>query len=433
MISVKRTFKHDARSLRGAVTATTSSPPVGLRQLTASYLQDLVFDEPIVTGSGVALGGRHTLTLSADGRYRYEGHLRATGLPSYEAAVAAVVTYPVVTPDGSPAWGSLAFGAQGKVHGSLDPGDNVYPWSHTGTSAMVASQWGQIRRGRLSHHLDYDTNWFGPAGDVVSFLGQVAVLNLAFGPVGAGLVVAGEVADQLQVSQAMLPGVVGVLVAAGASYALGPGYLVPAFVAGAVATAALVKQRPLDPVERAFADKVFAGRIPYDRIRVSNLTGLGDRPFTIPGPGEVILVNLGDGYDSPTTYRGHGRGARHDQAPGQMFVHELTHAWQIANNSFTPEYFCDSWATAVGTSGGDMSAYHYRDEDYRREWSYFNPEQQASIVDDWFGGDGSSNTQGKQHHYPPMDEDEPTAPPAPDGHNPFYRFIRDNIRSGVAD
>jgi hypothetical protein len=116
-----------------------------------------------------------------------------------------------------------------------------------------------------------------------------------------------------------------------------------------------------------------------------------------------------------------------------MFVHELTHAWQIANNSFTPEYFCDSWATAVGTSGGDMSAYHYRDEDYRREWSYFNPEQQASIVDDWFGGDGSSNTQGKQHHYPPMDEDEPTAPPAPDGHNPFYRFIRDNIRSGVAD
>lgn len=51
---------------------------------------DVVFDEPIVTDGGVALGGHHTLVVSRDGTYRYKGSFRATGLPSYDVAIVTI-------------------------------------------------------------------------------------------------------------------------------------------------------------------------------------------------------------------------------------------------------------------------------------------------------------------------------------------------------
>ena len=69
-----------------------------------------------------------------------------------------------------------------------------------------------------------------------------------------------------------------------------------------------------------------------------------------------------------------------------MFAHELTHACQIAVNKFIPGMLCN----APGTY-----SYHAGDSESQRldniQWSKlswendFTREQQAHIVDDWYG------------------------------------------------
>lgn len=319
----------------------------------------------------------------------------------------------------------VAFAAQGQVHGTNEPGDRQYNWDKSGTSPLLATEWHGVRQGRLNRQLEFDTDWFGPAGDVVGFLAQVVAFGATLGAAGVAIVVAGEAADLLNLEHLVLPGMVGVLMAGGAAFVFGPVAMFPAFVVGAATTAALVKQRHLLDHEKAFAERVFGRTLPMDRILLTNLVGLGDRPFTAPGPGGAILVNLGKGYDEPLSYTGKGGVQTGVNAPGQLLIHELVHAWQIGNESFTPEYYCRAVSTAVGTLGGDMSAYRYGPPN--GSWSSFGTEQQASIVDEWFAGSNSPDRSSKQRAYPPMFEDDQT--PA---QNPYYRFIRDNIRTGIA-
>jgi hypothetical protein len=237
--------------------------------------------------------------------------------------------------------------------------------------------------------------------------------------------VVGEAAELLNLEQLVLPGMVGILMAGAAAFVFGPVAMFPAFLVGAVATAALIKQRHLTDPEKVFVDRVFRGTLPVDRILLTNLVGLGDRPFTAPGPGGTILVNLGEGYADPINYTGNGGTATGLNAPGQLLIHELTHAWQIGNESFTPEYYCRAVSTAVGTVGGDMSAYTYGPAS--GGWRSFGTEQQASIVDDWFAGRDTPDAGSRQRAYQPMDEEDQTS-----NRNPYYRYIRDNIRAGIA-
>lgn len=400
-------------------------PPASIKQLAQLYVQDRVFDEPIVTSGGVALGGHHTLTVRRDGSYRYQGHFRATGFPSYEVAILTTLGYSIPVPGGGPPAGAMiAFTAQGRVHGSNEPGRREYSWDKSGQSPLLASEWSGVRRAILNRQVEYDVDWFGPVGDVASLVGQIVVLGTTFGSAGVAVVIAGEAIDHLNLEQLVLPGTVGVLLAGGAGFVLGPSFMIPAFLVGAVVTAALVKQRHLEHHERVFADKVFQGRVPYDRVLLTNLVGLGDRPFTAPAPGGAILVNLGKGFDNPVSYTGKGGDRLGINAPGQLLIHELTHAWQIANESFTPAYYCRAVSTASSTAGGDMSAYDYGPPS--DPWSSFGTEQQGSIVDEWFAGSSSPDS-GRQSGYPAMSEDDWSP-----NQNPYYRYIRDNIRTGIA-
>lgn len=207
----------------------------------------------------------------------------------------------------------------------------------------------------------------------------------------------------------------------------GPGVCIPAFLVGAAVTAALVKQDHLSGPERAFADRVFRGKVPYDRILKTNLVGLGDRPFTVPGPGGAILVNLGHGFDDPVHYTGIGGADNGLNAPGQLFIHELTHAWQIANDSFTPAYYCRAASTAAGTVGGDMSAYIYGSAG--QPWGDA-PSSKVRLSMNGFAGSTTKpkkNNPNLQIKFPPMDDHDES--PAV---NPYYRYLRDNIRTGIA-
>ena len=338
-IDCRPVFGHAGASFENVRGSLGLPRPASVRQMAGQFLEDLVFDEPIVTADGVALGGHHNLRIRRDGSFSYQGHFRATGFPSYEVAIVTTVGYTVPVPDSAtPAAAQVAFAARGRVHGTNEPGDREHRWDSAGQLPILASEWHGVRQGRLNHQLEFDTDWFGPAGDVASFLGQVVAFGATFGAAGVAIVVAGEAADLLDLEQLVLPGLVGVLVSGAAAYVLGPGVLIPAFLVGAAVTAALVKQRHMTDEEKAFADRVFNGTLPLDRILLTNIVGFGGRPFTTPAPGGAILVNLGKGFDDPVRYTGKGGDTLNVNAPGQLLIHELTHAWQIENETFTPEY-----------------------------------------------------------------------------------------------
>ena len=435
-ISTRSTFGRAAGSLEQTRAGLGVPRPTGLRALSEPFLRDLVFDEPIVTDE--PLGGRHSLTVSSDGRYRYQGHLRATGLTSFEVAIVATLRHPIEVLGGPPAEGQVAFAAHGEVHGSNEAGGRGFAWDEVGQLPLPAAEWDALRGSRFNTRLEFDSDLFGDAGDIASFFGQVFALSATFGAAGVAIVLAGKAADLLDIEQCVLPGMVGVVMVSGAAYVLGPGVLYPAFLVGAAVTATLVQQRVLRPDERTFADLVFSTPSPgqaspnadlYDRIRLTNLVGLGGRPFTTPGLGGAILVNLGEGFDYPVSYTGRGGAALGENAAGQLLIHELTHAWQIAHESFTPSYYCRALSTAVGTVGGDMSAYSYGSAG--PPWGDFGTEQQASIVDEWFAGSAFPNGSGvdirRQGRFPMRhaDVDGPNQ-------NPYFRYLRDNIRAGIA-
>ena len=424
-IQARALFGHSADSFERIRASTGQPRPASMRDLARVYTRDLVFDEPLVTADGIALGGHHTLTVRRDGSYRYQGHFRATGFPSFQVSLVTTLGYAIPVPGSpTPAAAQIAFAAQGRVHGTNEPGSREHSWDVQGKLSLVQSEWHAVRLARMSRKLEFDTDWFGPAGDVAGFVAQVVALGATFGAAGVAIVVAGEAADLLNIEQLVLPGMVGVVLAGGAGFVFGPAGMLPAFVLGAAFTAAAVKQRHMTVEERAVADRVFHGRVPFDRVLLTNLVGLGDRPFTAPGPGGAILVNMGKGFDDPVRYTGKGGDELGRNAPGQLLIHELTHAWQIANESFTPEYYCRAVSTAAGTTGGDMSAYSYGTAG--GNWSSFGTEQQASIVDDWFAG-SSNPFDGPQKAFAPM-HSEDQGP----GQNPYFRYIRDNIRTGIA-
>lgn len=166
--------------------------------------------------------------------------------------------------------------------------------------------------------------------------------------------------------------------------------------------------RPLRAHEAALADRVFKGSVQLHRIRIVSVYGVGARPFTIPGSmigtlgwrvpviGPLLawtsilsgisnqyLVFMGDdGYRDTINYQlGKVADGTAKTFPGQTLIHELTHVWQGHRHLFAWDYvFSSLWNQCrCGVSG--TSAYKYTPG---KQWSEYNPEQQASIVEDWF-------------------------------------------------
>ena len=164
-------------------------------------------------------------------------------------------------------------------------------------------------------------------------------------------------------------------------------------------------ERKLTADEMAYADEVFSGTVPLDRVFVANDVGLNDRPYTLPKrrPRDGYVVHLG--------------AASFADARSPTLVHELTHVWQSAHRSSAWSYVLDSvgsqawsWLRSRSTDG----AYAYT---VGQPWNRYGAEQQASIVEDWFEPTGWRTWDGR----PPGDRDEA---------DPRFRYIRDNIRAG---
>ena len=160
--------------------------------------------------------------------------------------------------------------------------------------------------------------------------------------------------------------------------------------------------RDLGGHEMRIARSVFENTIAYDRVFIGDGLGANSRPFTIPVPYTTprkYLINAGENGYTGMSYR---------QQDKELLIHELTHVWQGHHST---------WAWTVQGSSiyhqarhGD-AAYDYDKSNYK-DWSSYNPEQQAQIVEDWYraasleANDGKS-VDGKDWL---MGEDDPRFP-----------------------
>ena len=402
----------DVRSLERIRALTGVARPASLRVVLERFREPIVFDEPLITPDGVALGGRHTITIQRDGRVRNEGHMRATGFPSFTFGVRTLIVNDAGVP--------LLIGAGGRVHGTNEPGDRESSWDESDRNGLIALHWDAIKRARADTSIDRDTDIFGAFGDVASFVASLAVGAAFAGPAGVCIVLGAHAANAVGLDEELaVGGLPGLAVTGGVLLVFGPSAIIPALVAGAavgVAFELALEHRPMTVAEREFAAKVFGRTLPVDRIRLTNLLGIGRRPFTVPTVGDTILVNLGEGLGDPVNYPGLGDPENPNrQTPGQLFIHELAHAWQIETETFLPGLICEAISASATTIGGDMGVYRYGDAG--PNLSSFNPEQRASIVDDWYAGSG----QRQERFTASLESDV----------NPYFRYIRDNIRRSL--
>jgi hypothetical protein len=100
------------------------------------------------------------------------------------------------------------------------------------------------------------------------------------------------------------------------------------------------------------------------------------------------------------------------KTPGEIFIHELTHAWQITHAPFPHDVF---WRAAQAKLAG-QGAYQYGPPG--PEWESLGLEQQATIVNEWFAGNS--------HHMTPA----LSSRKGQDTNDPYYGYISNNILLG---
>ncbi len=391
-------------SARALIQQLGLTPPVSLLALIRDL--DVVasrsFHQDIVTPEGTPLGGWVDLQVQSNGNYQITFHMHSSSIAgNFDFDLRAYLNIP-----NGP---TFFFHHSGHVSG-VDSAD--YPES--GTNPLIAMYWSEIQSsGGFTVAKDYQ--WGGIVGTLDSLVKDILDLGAAIvgTAVGAVIAVTQEAIGWIHANLGpggtigVLSGVAVFVVAAalgagaGAALILGT---VAGVAAGAVSSA-LIDSRPIAQAEIDLASTVFGNTIPYDKVWLTNLAGLGGRPFTAPGVDEKIYCNLGSVYANPL-----GSYPRAYPAAGQVLIHELTHAWQIAHTGFLPGFECSAVVTQANFTFGD-NVYAYGPAG--QPWRSLNPEQQGAIVDQWFGGNG------KSAGFKPMDQA-----------NPYYRYIRDNILHG---
>jgi hypothetical protein len=383
--------------------------PISLSQLMTAMenrpLEEAKFSQQIVTPTGTALGGTVDLTVRSDGTYAAHFHLHDSGAADYDYQVRAIFT----------AANGLAFAMQqsGSVQGtSLNPFNKPRrndDHDIAGSHPFIKEFWPAVKAGRFNVTKEYSpTGVIGVVQDIASVVLDIAshAAGAAFGVViGLGAEI-GKVFGDLGIGAGF-----GVL-AGVAVFAFGGAIVlaVPTGVAVGAVTNALVKQRQINAGEMAFAARIFGGSLPpASKIWLTNLSGIGDRAFTMPGVGNGnIYLNIGDAFNNPLGT------AKSYSTPGQLLIHELTHAWQIQHNTFLPGWVCQGVVNQANNEfGGSVYAYGAPGQ----AWKNFNLEQQASIVDDYYARHASTDRRGMITF-----TDDPS--------DPYFMYIRDNIRPG---
>lgn len=164
------------------------------------------------------------------------------------------------------------------------------------------------------------------------------------------------------------------------------------------------RTRRMSSEEHWLAKMVYGNSLPFHKIVLTDVVGMGGRWFVIPNVVGEILVNIGESFEDPLRYTS----ATYPEF-GQVLMHELGHAWQIRHSGSI-----DFLIEAVPPQ---ITGPEYDPGDGRKPWNEYSIEQQAAIVDVWYSGVNGyagGTSIGK---------------PCSRG-NPFYNHVRDTINGG---
>jgi hypothetical protein len=377
--AIQKSWFPDMKIIRGDLaTSLQLTHPLSLTELTRHLDQpeEKSLRSPL---DADALHGEAEFIMRSDGTYTFRGHLRATGFPSfaYKVQVSVRCAAGVV----------IVAEASGRVFGTDTPGDRQRDWSEDNTSESIRKYWTALRL-EPQFETNLDKNLSGISGgliDVAKTVVETYVAAQFAGTIGAVIVLGSELGSATGVTFRNPNILAGVTVGGGLLILFGPSAIIPALAAGVV-TAALadIRFRPMNDQEIALANKVFEGTLPIERIIITdlyrpgqNVNGAVDREFVVPGIDGSILVNMGKNFDhtlEPDIQRRDGY-----KKPGEVLIHELTHAWQIHHSTFLPGLLCKALIDANYTYDKTKVREH-------APWSStFGLEEQASIVDQWFG------------------------------------------------
>lgn len=384
-----------------------------------------------ITSSSTGVGGYVDVTLRRDGTYTIHFYLHNGDVRDFNFTVQVNL----VAPNG------MSFVAlhSGNVQGS----DTVNPRrddDHTdnGNQDFLVTNWGSIVMGNYPGScLTYDFQGTGLVASIENL--PSTILNLAGGAVGFAVGAVLSLSSELGFHNLGIGGAFGVL--AGVVVFVAGGGIVFAIVVGVAVGAVVnseIQQRPMTSEETQFAAQVFGNSLPTDRIILTNMHGLGGRQFTFPGADNNIYLNLGPAFFDPLHYNGlDGQGLKYIfhvtvppppspvAYPGEILIHELTHAWQIAHSSFLPGMMCDFVFTqAQVLAEGGMVVYEPGPPDTATEQ---NPERQAVIVEQWFGRNLKQDSKGT----PESDANGLVILDEGKGEqDPYFGFIKNHIRVG---
>lgn len=346
-------------------------PPFSVSKLIDALLAPVSFHADITTPSGTALGGTVDITLSNNGNFSFNVHMHDSGWDPYDFRVRCAVQ--------SPGGVTLLFQTSGHTDGTgsdpLGTPNRDFNHNENGFNAQIKQFWLDVRSSSMSVSKSYeDSGVLSTLEDIAKDLLGFLIADVTF---GAGLAIAvcvsADLANAFGASFVGPGGLVGVVTAGGVVWLFGPGAVIPALIAGVVAgaiTDAMIKHRQLTDDEYNFASTVFGDTMPpREKIYVTNLSHDGGRKYTWPELDGSVILNMNDAFDDPVHYSSSGYPTQ-----GQVFIHEMTHAWQIQTKSFIPGILCKAVFETGSYSFGPAG----------QPWSDFGLEQQAAIVDTWF-------------------------------------------------
>jgi hypothetical protein len=360
-------------SLRGFANDLNLPVPISLSHLYDELRAPVTFHADIVTPPGTALGGTVDLTVSSDGHTVFNVHMHDSGFDPYTFRVRCALRAP----------SGLIFLYQTSGHtdgtGSNLLGHVQRDFDHNEDSfnPSIKAFWTDFRFATMAVSKSYeDAGLLNTLEDIAKDLIGFLLADVTLGA-GLALVVciSADLSNAFNGSFIGPGGLVGVVVAGGIAWVWGPSAIIASIVLGVTAGAivdAAIKHRSLTQEEYDFAGLVFQGTLPpRERFFVTNLSHQSGRKYTWPEVDGSIILNLGDeAYADPMHFVSSRYPAR-----GQVFIHEMSHAWQIQTKSFIPGILCDyltkTHTYTVGAAG--------------KAWSDYGIEQQATIVDTWFG------------------------------------------------
>jgi hypothetical protein len=166
----------------------------------------------------------------------------------------------------------------------------------------------------------------------------------------------------------------------------------------------------MSKLEDEAAQKVFGDTLgPREQIIITDIIGSKDddgrrQPFVVfLGAEKISIVNMGRGaYEDPLTTN------------KPVFMHELTHVWQLRHQSLEL-HLCEVITTQARGEIFDHEIYDYGQPG--KDWEDYGTEEQAELVEAWV--DGEEVTTGKE--VATVDGDGKAT-------DPLYPYIYYNIR-----